>query len=126
MLSWVTPNSCLAEFCELQEWNRIICLYYNDIKNKKIWSKFKCDNLWSYTLSPDFANFLNKIYDLTGGELRIINQYQVGEGLELSSKQTDKIVYELCETGMIKKMARNKIVLSPYALYVIHNSKYSD
>ena len=63
---------------------------------------------------------------MTGGELRIINQYQVGEGLELSSKQTDKIVYELCETGMIKKMARNKIVLSPYALYVIHNSKYSD
>jgi hypothetical protein len=50
----------------------------------------------------------------------------VGEGLELSSKQTDKIVYELCETGMIKKMARNKIVLSPYALYVIHNSKNSD
>jgi hypothetical protein len=77
-------------------------------------------------LSPDFANFLNKIYDLTGGELRIINQYQVGEGLELSSKQTDKIVYEFCETGMIKKMARNKIVLSPYALYVINNSKYSD
>jgi len=48
-----------------------------------------------HPLRPDFAQFLNKIYDLTRGELRIINQYQVGEGLELSSKQTDKIVYEL-------------------------------
>ena len=76
-----------------------------------------------HPLRPDFAQFLNKIYDLTRGELRIINQYQVGEGLELSSKQTDKIVYELSNTGMIKKVARNKIVLSPHALYVIHNSK---
>jgi len=60
-------------------------------------------------LSPDFAIFLNKIYDLTGGELRIINQYQVGEGLELSSKQTDKIVYEFCETGMIKKWLETRL-----------------
>jgi hypothetical protein len=22
---------------EVQEWNRIICLYYDDIKNKEIW-----------------------------------------------------------------------------------------
>ena len=76
-----------------------------------------------HPLRPDFAQFLKKIYDLTSGELRIINQYEVGEGLELSSKQTDKIVYELSNTGMIKKVARNKIVLSPHALYVIHNSK---
>lgn len=74
-------------------------------------------------MRPDFAQFLKKIYDLTSGELRIINQYEVGEGLELSSKQTDKIVYELSNTGMIKKVARNKIVLSPHALYVMHNSK---
>lgn len=76
-----------------------------------------------HPLRPDFAQFLKKIYDLTSGELRIINQYEVGEGLELSSKQTDKIVYELSNTGMIKKVARNKIVLSPHALYVMHNSK---
>ena len=76
-----------------------------------------------HPLRPDFAQFLKKIYDLTSGELRIINQYEVGEGLELSSKQTDKIVYELSNMGMIKRVARNKIVLSPHALYVIHNSK---
>lgn len=79
-----------------------------------------------HPLRPDFAQFLKKIYDLTSGELRIINQYEVGEELELSSKQTDKIVYELSNTGMIKKVARNKIVLSPHALYVMQNSKNLD
>ena len=79
-----------------------------------------------HPLRPDFVQFLKKIYDLTSGELRIINQYEVGEGLELSSKQTDKIVYELSNTGMIKKVARNKIVLSSHALYVMHNSKNLD
>ena len=79
-----------------------------------------------HPLRPDFAQFLKKIYDLTSGELSIINQYEVGEGLELSSKQTDKIVYELSNTGMIKRVARNKIVLSPHALYVMDNSKNLD
>ena len=71
---------------------------------------------------PESVIFLKKIYDLTGGELRIINQYQVGEGLALSSKQTDKIVDQLSDSGMIKKIARNKIILSAYALHVIHKN----
>lgn len=72
---------------------------------------------------PEFVIFLKKIYDLTGGELRIINQYQVGEGLALSSKQTDKIVDQLSDSGMIKKTARNKIILSAFALDVIHENE---
>ena len=76
-----------------------------------------------HPLRPDFAQFLRKIYDLTRGELRIINQYQVGEGLALSSKQTDKIVDQLSDSGMIKKTARNKIILSAYTLHVIHKNE---
>jgi Mn-dependent DtxR family transcriptional regulator len=72
---------------------------------------------------PEFVIFLKKIYDLSGGELRIINQYQVGEGLALSSKQTDKIVDKLSDSGMIKKTARNKIILSAYTLHVIHKNE---
>ena len=72
---------------------------------------------------PESVIFLKKIYDLSGGELRIINQYQVGEGLALSSKQTDKIVDKLSDSGMIKKTARNKIILSAYALHVIHENE---
>ena len=72
---------------------------------------------------PESVIFLKKIYDLTGGELRIINQYQVGEGLALSSKQTDKIVDQLSDSGMIKKTARNKIILSAFALHVIHENE---
>jgi len=72
---------------------------------------------------PESVIFLKKIYDLTGGELRIINQYQVGEGLALSSKQTDKIVDQLSDSGMIKKTARNKIILSAYTLHIIHKNE---
>jgi Mn-dependent DtxR family transcriptional regulator len=72
---------------------------------------------------PESVIFLKKIYDLTGGELRIVNQYQVGEGLALSSKQTDKIVDQLSDSGMIKKTARNKIILSAYTLHIIHKNE---
>ncbi len=72
---------------------------------------------------PEFVIFLKKIYDLTGGELRIVNQYQVGEGLALSSKQTDKIVDQLSDSGMIKRTARNKIILSAYTLHIIHKNE---
>jgi len=60
---------------------------------------------------------------LTGGELRIINQYEVGEGLALSSKQTDEIVDQLCDAGMIKKIDGNKVILRSNALYVIEKNK---
>lgn len=77
-------------------------------------------------LRPNFAEYLRKIDDLNGGELRIINQYEVGEGLGLSSKQTDEIVDQLRDAHMIKKITRNKIVLSPQALYAIHNTEKSE
>ena len=77
-------------------------------------------------LRPNFAEYLRKIDDLNGGELRIINQYEVGEGLGLSSKQTDEIVDQLLDAHMIKKITRNKIVLSPQALYAIHKTEKSE
>ena len=77
-------------------------------------------------LRPNFAEYLRKIDDLNGGELRIINQYEVGEGLGLSSKQTDEIVDQLCDARMIKKITRNKFVLSPQALYAIHKIEKSE
>jgi hypothetical protein len=46
-------------------------------------------------LRPNFPEYLRKIDDLNGVELRIINQYEVGEGLGFSSKQTDEIVDQL-------------------------------
>jgi Mn-dependent DtxR family transcriptional regulator len=77
-------------------------------------------------LRPNFAEYLRKIDDLNGGELRIINQYEVGECLGLSSKQTDEIVDQLRDARMIKKITRNKIVLSPQALYAIHKTEKSE
>lgn len=77
-------------------------------------------------LRPNFAEYLRKIDDLNGGELRIINQYEVGEGLGLSSKQTDELVDQLRDARMIKKITRNKIVLSPQALYAIYKTEKSE
>lgn len=74
-------------------------------------------------MRPNFAEYLRKIYDLTGGELRIINQYEVGEGLALSSIQTDEIVDQLCDAGMIKKIDGNKVILRSNALYAIEKNK---
>ena len=77
-------------------------------------------------MRPNFAEYLRKIDDLNGGELRIINQYEVGEGLGLSSKQTDEVVDQLRDARMIKKITGNKIVLSPQALYAIHKTEKSE
>ena len=77
-------------------------------------------------MKPEFIIFLKKIYDLTGGELRIINQYQVGEALALSSKETDKITDQLIDSGLIKKMARNRIIIRPHTINVMHSTENSE
>jgi hypothetical protein len=71
-------------------------------------------------LRPNFAEYLRKIDDLNGGELRIINQYEVGEGLGLSSKQTDEIVDQLRDARMIKKIPGTRLflVLKHYMLFI--------
>lgn len=53
------------------------------------------------------------MYDLTDRELRIIIQYEIGEGLAISSKQTDEIVDQLHHAGMIKKSPRTRLFYYP-------------
>ena len=77
-------------------------------------------------MRPNFASFLKKQFEITGGEFRIVNRYEVGEKLGLVSSATDNIVKQLSEMHMIKIMEGPKIILTQQALSTIDISKTSD
>jgi hypothetical protein len=76
-------------------------------------------------LRPNFVTFLKKLFEITGGEFRIVNRYEVGEKLGLSVSETDDTVKQLAEIGMIKVMLGPKIILTQVALAIIDRSKTS-
>jgi len=79
------------------------------------------------TLRPNFVTFLKKIFELNGGEFRIIDRYQVGKELGLNLSQTDGTVKQLCDIGMIKLIEQGrKIILTQEALAVIDRSQTSN
>jgi hypothetical protein len=81
--------------------------------------------IYKKILRPNFVIFLKKLFEITGGEFRIVNRYEVGEKLGLDSSATDDTVKQLSEIGMIKIMLGSKIILTQEALAVIDRSKIS-
>ncbi|MGV8107112.1 MAG: hypothetical protein ACP5OH_05015 [Nitrososphaerota archaeon] len=77
-------------------------------------------------MRPNFATFLKKQFEITGGQFRIVNRYEVGEKLGLDSSATDNIVKQLSEMHMIKIMEGPKIILTQEALSAIDRSENSD
>jgi hypothetical protein len=59
--------------------------------------------------------FLNKLYDMSEGEIRSINRYEVGEQLDLPNGETDGIVIRLYSRRMITKTAGTNILLTQEA-----------
>jgi hypothetical protein len=76
-------------------------------------------------LRPNFVTFLKKQFEITGGEFRIVNRYEVGENLGLDSPATDNIVKQLSQMHMIKIMEGPKIILTQQALSAIDRSESS-
>jgi hypothetical protein len=76
-------------------------------------------------LRPNFADFLKELYGLTAGELQTIDRYEVGKKLALDKEQTDHLVDQLSDIGMIRKILRTKIILSPEAKRFIDSNKAS-
>ena len=74
-------------------------------------------------LRPNFATFLKKQFEITGGQFRIVNRYEVGEKLGLDSSATDNIVKQLSEIHMIKIMEGPKIILTQQGLSVMNRSE---
>ncbi|HEY9399114.1 MAG TPA: hypothetical protein VIP29_04375 [Nitrososphaeraceae archaeon] len=56
--------------------------------------------------------FLSKLYEMTDGESKIFDRYEVGRIVGLSNSQTDDIVVELHNAGLIKKIGATKILMS--------------
>lgn len=77
-------------------------------------------------MRPNFVTFLKTQFEITGGEFRIVNRYEVGEKLGLDSSATDNIVKQLSEISMIKIMEGPKIILTQQTLSAIDRSKAND
>ena len=56
--------------------------------------------------------FLNKFYQMTSGVYKIFDKYKVGSKLGLSNSQTDDIVDDLHNIGLIKKIGMSKILMT--------------
>jgi Mn-dependent DtxR family transcriptional regulator len=56
--------------------------------------------------------FLNKFYQMISGEYKIFDIYKVGSKLGPSNSQTDDIVDDLHNIGLIKKIGMSKILMT--------------
>jgi hypothetical protein len=61
-------------------------------------------------LSDEFVDIL---YELSEGDLRILDRYEVGQKLALDKKQTDAVVEELYGKRQLQKIPGTRIVLTP-------------
>jgi len=52
---------------------------------------------------------------LSEGDLRAIDQYEIGQELVLDKLQTDHVVDQLFDILMVEKIIGSKIILSPEA-----------
>jgi hypothetical protein len=69
--------------------------------------------------------FLNRLYDMSEGEIRSINRYEVGEQLDLPNAETDSIVNRLYARRMITKTAGSNILLSQEAKNMLDKERHS-
>lgn len=56
--------------------------------------------------------FLKKLYEMSGGDYKIIERYKVGKEIGMPNTQVDDIVDDLDNMGLIKKIGETKILLT--------------
>ena len=56
--------------------------------------------------------FLKKLYEMSGGDYKIIERYKVGKEIDMPNRQVDDIVDDLDNMGLIKKIGETKILLT--------------
>lgn len=56
--------------------------------------------------------FLRKLYEMSDGDYKIFNRYRVGSEVGLSNSQTDDIIDDLQNVGLIKKIGETKILMT--------------
>lgn len=70
---------------------------------------------------PD--TFLRKLYEMSNGEYKIFDRYRVGSEVGLSNSQTDDIIDDLHNMGLIKKIGETKILMTLEGKQEIEKSK---
>lgn len=56
--------------------------------------------------------FLRKLYEMSDGDYKIFDRYRVGSEVGLSNSQTDDIIDDLHNMGLIKKIGETKILMT--------------
>ncbi|MDW0120789.1 MAG: hypothetical protein QOK64_09755 [Nitrososphaeraceae archaeon] len=56
--------------------------------------------------------FLRKLYEMSDGDYKIFDRYRVGSEVVLSISQTDDIIDDLHNMGLIKKIGETKILMT--------------
>ena len=56
--------------------------------------------------------FLKRLYEMSGGDYKIIERYKVGKEIGMPNTQVDDIVDDLDNMGLIKKIGETKILLT--------------
>ena len=56
--------------------------------------------------------FLRKLYEMSDGDYKIFDRYRVGSEVGLSNSQTDEIIDDLHNMGLIKKIGETKILMT--------------
>ena len=63
---------------------------------------------------PDVSeSFIEKLYEMSEGDLKTFDRYEVGQQLGLDKEQTDAVVEELYGKRQLQKIVGTKIVLTP-------------
>ena len=56
--------------------------------------------------------FLRKLYEMSDGDYKIFDRYRVGNEVGPSNSQTDDIIEDLHNMGLIKKIGETKILMT--------------
>ena len=67
--------------------------------------------------------FIDTLYEISEGDLKIFDRYEVGQKLALDKKQTDALVEELYGKKQLHKIPETKIVLTPPEREVLESKK---
>jgi hypothetical protein len=67
--------------------------------------------------------FIDTLYEMSEGDLKIFDRYEVGQKLALDRKQTDAVVEELYSKRQLQKIPATKIVLTPPEKELLESKK---
>lgn len=67
--------------------------------------------------------YLEKLYEMSGAEYKIFDKYKVGREVGISNNQTDDIVDDHHNMGLVKKIGTTKILLTFEGKQEVERSK---